>query len=58
MSAAEADEVRRAFARQNNKHLIAMHRQRFLEGAQANGVPLDVAERIFSKILVGGLAFL
>ena len=50
MSAAEADEVRRAFARQNNEHLIAMHRQRFLEGAQANGVPLDAAERIFAKI--------
>ena len=50
MSAAEADEVRRAFARQNNEHLIAMHRQRFLEGAQANGVPPDAAERIFAKI--------
>ncbi len=50
MSAAEADEVRRAFARQNNEHLIAMHRQRFLEGAQANGVPLDAAEHIFAKI--------
>ena len=50
MTAAEADEVRRAFARQNSEHLIAMHRQRFLEGAQANGVPPDAAERIFAKI--------
>ena len=50
MSAAEADEVRRAFARQNNERLIAMHRERFLEGAQANGVPPDAAERIFAKI--------
>ena len=58
MSAAEADEVRCAFARQNNEHLIAVHRERFLEGAGANGVPAEVAERIFSKILVGGLAFL
>ncbi len=50
MSAAEADEVRRAFARQNNEHLIAVHRERFLAGAGANGVPPDVAERIFAKI--------
>ncbi len=50
MSAAEADEVRRAFARANNEHLIAMHRERFLEGAGANGVPPDIAERIFAKI--------
>ena len=50
MSAAEADEVRRAFARANNEHLIAMHRERFFEGARANGVPDDVAETIFGKI--------
>ena len=31
---AQADEIRRAFTRPNNEHLIAMHRQRFLEGAQ------------------------
>ena len=31
MSAAQADEVRRAFARPNNEHLIAAHWQRFLE---------------------------
>ena len=50
MTAAEADEVRRAFARANSDHLIAMHRERFLEGAGANGVPDDVAETIFAKI--------
>ena len=50
MTAAEADEVRRAFARANNEHLIAMHRERFLEGARANGVPDDIAEKIFGKI--------
>ena len=33
MTAAQADEVRRAFAKPNNAHLIAMHRRRFLEGA-------------------------
>ena len=50
MSAAEADETRRAFAKPNNQHLIAMHRRRFLEGAKGKGVPEEVAERIFAKI--------
>lgn len=50
MSAAQADEVRRAFARANSDHLIAMHQERFLEGARANGVPDEIAEKIFSKI--------
>ena len=50
MTAAQADEIRRAFAKPNNARLIAMHRRRFLEGARANGVPEDVAERIFAKI--------
>ena len=50
MTGAQADEVRRAFAKPNNEHLIKMHRKRFLEGARANGIPPDVAERIFAKI--------
>ena len=50
MTAAEADEVRRAFARPNNEHLIAMHWKRFLEGARRNGVPEETAGKIFSKI--------
>ena len=50
MTAAQADEIRRAFARPNNEHLIAMHRRRFLEGAQGNGVPEETAEKIFAKI--------
>ena len=50
MTAAEADEVRRAFARPNNDHLIAMHRERFMEGARRNGVPEETAAGIFSKI--------
>ena len=50
MTSAEADQVRRAFAKTNNEHLIAMHRERFLEGARANGVASDVAQRIFAKI--------
>ena len=50
MSTSEADEIRRAFARPNSDHLIAMHRHRFLEGALANGVPVDIADRIFDKV--------
>ena len=50
MSTSEADEIRRAFARPNGDHLIAMHRRRFLEGALSNGVPKDIAERIFDKV--------
>ena len=45
MSAAQADEVRRAFARPNNEHLIAAHWERFLAGAQANGVSEEVAQK-------------
>ncbi len=50
MTVAQADEIRRAFARPNNEPLIAVHRQRFLEGARGNGVQEDAAERIFAKI--------
>ena len=50
MTTSEADEIRRAFARPNSDHLIAMHRRRFLEGALANGVHADIADRIFDKI--------
>ena len=50
MSAAQADEVRRAFARPNNEHLIAAHWQRFLAGARKNEVPDEVAKKIFGKV--------
>ena len=50
MTAAQADEMRRAFARTNNGHLIAMHRQRFLDGARSNDVPEDAAGKIFAKL--------
>ena len=35
MTAAQADELRRAFARPNGEHLVAMHRERFLDGARS-----------------------
>ena len=49
-TAAQADELRRAFARPNNGHLIEGHWQRFLEGAQRKGVPEDAACKVFAKL--------
>ena len=49
-TAAEADEVRRAFTRPNSDHLIAMHMSRFIEGAAKRGVPEETARMIFDKI--------
>ena len=50
MTAAEADELRRAFARPQGEHLVAMQRQRFLAGARSRGVSEEAAETIFAKI--------
>ena len=50
MTAAQADEVRRAFTRPNADRLVERHRQGFLKGARANGVPEKVAAKIFEKI--------
>ena len=50
MTAAEADELRRAFARPQSEHLIAMQWQRFREGALRQGVPEETACTIFAKI--------
>ena len=50
LTAAQADEMRRAFARPNNKHLIEEHWQRFREGARHRGVPDDTAAKIFAKL--------
>ena len=50
MTTSEADEIRRAFARPNSDHLVAIHRLRFLKKAVANGVPPEAAERIFDKV--------
>ena len=50
MTAAQADEIRRAFAKSNNEHLIALHWQRFRDGARGKGVPEEAARRIYAKI--------
>ena len=50
MTAAAADELRRAFARPQSEQWVALQRRRFLEGARRNGVPAETAETIFGKI--------
>ena len=50
MTAAQADEVRRAFSRRNNSHLIAAHKERFMVGALRQGVSQEIALKIFDKI--------
>ena len=50
MSAAEADALRRAFARPQREHWVALQRQRFLEGARREGLPEEIAGTIFAKI--------
>ena len=37
-------------AEDRNRHLIAMHWQRFLAGTQANGVSEEVAKKIFNNV--------
>ena len=50
LSASEADGVRRAFAKSNSGHLVAMHRRRFLKGALHNGVDRETALKVFEKV--------
>ena len=50
MSASEADGVRRAFAKSNSGHLVAMHRRRFLKGALHNGMDRETALKVFEKV--------
>ena len=50
MTAAQADEMRRAFARPNNRRLIDEHWQRFLEGARQRDIPEETASKIFAKL--------
>ena len=45
----EADNLRRAFSRANNRDLIEMYRNKFRRGSSKLGVPESVAEKIFRK---------
>ena len=48
-SAQKANKLRLTFNRRNNVTLIERYRKDFMEGAAANGVPEEVAGRIFEK---------
>ena len=48
-SPAEADGLRRAFTKRNNRSLIAFYWQKFRQGAVEQGVSEEVAEKIFKK---------
>ena len=50
LSAAQADEIRRAFTKSSNEHLIDIWWGKFREGALKKGVSEEVAEKIFGKI--------
>jgi error-prone DNA polymerase len=49
-SVGEAEGLRRAMSRKRSHDAIEAHRQRFYEGAAANGVDRATAELVFSKI--------
>ena len=48
-SAQKANKLRMTFNRKNNLALIERYREDFMEGAAANGVSAETAERIFKK---------
>ena len=50
MSAAEADQLRRAFTRKGGERLIAECAKRFIAGAKERGVATDAAKKIFGKL--------
>ena len=56
-SMSEADDLRKAMGKKN-KELMAQHRERFVEGAKANGITADKAGTIFDLIeKFGGYGF-
>ena len=49
LSPKEADDLRRAFGRRNNRALLEMYWEKFRDGAAERGVPEDVSLKIFKK---------
>jgi error-prone DNA polymerase len=49
-SVGEAEGLRRAMSRKRSEAAIEAYRERFLDGAAANGVPRETAELVFGKI--------
>jgi error-prone DNA polymerase len=50
-SHAEADQLRRAMSRSRSEEAMLALRAKFVEKAQANGVPLQIAEMVFEQLL-------
>ncbi len=49
-SSSEAEGLRRAMSRKRSQAAIEEHHRRFVEGAAANGVPEETAERVWGQI--------
>ncbi len=49
-SSSEAEGLRRSMSRKRSEEAIREHRQRFLAGAAANGVPEKTAEKVWEQI--------
>jgi error-prone DNA polymerase len=49
-SSSEAEGLRRAMSRKRSEQEIEKHHQRFVEGAEANGVPTATAEQVWEQI--------
>ena len=49
-SVGEAEGLRRAMSRKRSEAAIEAYRDRFIEGAAANGVPRETAELVFGKV--------
>jgi len=49
-SSSEAEGLRRAMSRKRSEAAIKEHHRRFVEGAAANGVPEETAERVWEQI--------
>ncbi|HET7509871.1 MAG TPA: error-prone DNA polymerase [Solirubrobacterales bacterium] len=49
-SSSEAEGLRRAMSRKRSEAAIEEHHRRFVEGAAANGVPEETAERVWGQI--------
>lgn len=49
-SSSEAEGLRRAMSRKRSEEAIREHHQRFLVGAAANGVPEEIAEKVWAQI--------
>jgi error-prone DNA polymerase len=49
-SVGDAEGLRRAMSRKRSEAAIEAYRERFLDGAAANGVPRETAELVFGKI--------